>query len=103
VTDVVTPLFISQRIALACLLGGIPLASLALGLGLCLYICKRKKQLRKHALANGIELDEEGWPVHYTRRVVSPEEASSHPEQQRDTRSFFLSAADYRGPQISFW
>lgn len=70
-----------------------------LGLGFCIYIRKRKKQLRKHALANGIELDEEGWPVHHTRRVVS-RAASSRPEQQRDARSYSSSAADHKAHSL---
>jgi hypothetical protein len=36
----------------------------------CIWIHKRKRKLRKHALANGIELDEDGWPVPVQVRVA---------------------------------
>jgi hypothetical protein len=93
----VTDFVALQRIALACLLGGVPLASLMLELGFCIYIRKHKKELREHALANGIELDEEGWPPLHTQRVVSPA-ASSRLEQKRDARSF----SSYKGPSFYF-
>jgi hypothetical protein len=32
-------------------------------LGLWLWTWKRKRDLRRHAQANGIELDSDGWPV----------------------------------------
>ncbi|CAG8610559.1 16026_t:CDS:2 [Acaulospora colombiana] len=51
------------RITLACLLGGVPALSMILLLLFCIWIHKRKRKLRKHALANGIELDQDGWPV----------------------------------------
>ncbi|KAG8824736.1 hypothetical protein FRC19_001156 [Serendipita sp. 401] len=57
------------RIALACLLGGVPGLSIIVFLCFCVYIRKRKASLRKHAIANGIELDEEGWPVHPALRA----------------------------------
>jgi hypothetical protein len=36
----------------------------------CIWIHKRKRKLRKHALANGIELDDDGWPVPVQVRVA---------------------------------
>jgi len=53
----------TQKITLASLLGGVPAIGMLMLLGLCLWIRKRKRELRRHALANGIELDSDGWPV----------------------------------------
>ena len=55
--------FYAQKIVLASLLGGVPALGILMLLGLCLWIRKRKRDLRRHALANGIELDSDGWPV----------------------------------------
>lgn len=87
-----------KRITLACLLGGVPAIALLMALVFCLYIGKRKKQLRKHALANGIELDEEGWPVHHTRVALTPIKAP--PSKQRETRSYSSSAGDFKAPSL---
>lgn len=44
--------------------------SILMMLAFCVYIRKRKRQLRLHALANGIELDEEGWPIQRSNQIA---------------------------------
>lgn len=85
----------AARITLACLLGGVPAVALLMALVICVYIRERKKQLRKHALANGIELDEEGWPVHHTRVPLT-----TIKRPQRETRSYSSSAGNFKGPSL---
>lgn len=60
------------RITLACLLGGVPAASILLILVFCIWIRRRKDAIRRKAIANGIELDDEGWPVHPQQRRINP-------------------------------
>jgi len=53
----------TAKITLASLLGGVPALGILMLFGLCLWIRKRKRDLRRHALAHGIELDSDGWPI----------------------------------------
>ncbi|KAG8929064.1 hypothetical protein FRC03_009209 [Tulasnella sp. 419] len=51
------------RIILASLLGGVPGLGIILLVGFCIWIRKKKRRMRKEALAAGIPLDHDGWPV----------------------------------------
>ncbi|KAG8775713.1 hypothetical protein FRC12_001322 [Ceratobasidium sp. 428] len=51
------------KITLACLLGGVPAVSLLMLTCFCVWIKRRKRRAQKDALANGIELGADGWPV----------------------------------------
>ncbi|CAE6408500.1 unnamed protein product [Rhizoctonia solani] len=62
------------KITLACLLGGVPAVSLIMLTVFCVWIKQRKRRAQKDALANGIELGPDGWPVKTaTHNVVLPE------------------------------
>ncbi|KAG8735317.1 hypothetical protein FRC10_010747 [Ceratobasidium sp. 414] len=65
------------KITLACLLGGIPAVSLLMLTCFCIWIKRRKRRAQKDALANGIELGADGWPVgEPTHRVYLRENES---------------------------
>ncbi|CAE6439781.1 unnamed protein product [Rhizoctonia solani] len=62
------------KIILACLLGGVPAVSLIMLTVFCIWIGRRKRRAQKDALANGIELGPDGWPVKTaTHNVILPE------------------------------
>ncbi|CAE6513554.1 unnamed protein product [Rhizoctonia solani] len=66
------------KIILACLLGGVPAVSLIMLTVFCIWIKQRKRRMQKDALANGIELGPDGWPVKApTHAVVLPGNAST--------------------------
>ncbi|KAG9074925.1 hypothetical protein FS749_013468 [Ceratobasidium sp. UAMH 11750] len=65
------------KITLACLLGGVPAVSLLMLTCFCIWVKRRKRRAQKDALANGIELGADGWPVNKpTHRVYIPENES---------------------------
>ncbi|QRV95658.1 kinase domain protein [Ceratobasidium sp. AG-Ba] len=64
------------KITLACLLGGIPAVSIIMFTVFCVWIKRRKRRAQKDALANGIEIGPDGWPLKPTHRVSLPENRS---------------------------
>lgn len=65
------------KITLACLLGGVPAVSIIMFAVFCFWIKRRKRRAQKDALANGIELGPDGWPVtQRSHRVQLGENAS---------------------------
>ena len=62
----------TAKITLACLLGGVPAVSIIMITWFCLWIKRRKRRAQKDALANGIELGADGWPVKTAHNVVLP-------------------------------
>ncbi|KAH7333967.1 hypothetical protein B0J17DRAFT_721203 [Rhizoctonia solani] len=66
------------KIILACLLGGVPAISLIMLTVFCVWIKRRQRRMQKDALANGIELGPDGWPVKApAHAVVLPGNASA--------------------------
>ncbi|CAE6338282.1 unnamed protein product [Rhizoctonia solani] len=58
------------KITLACLLGGVPAVSMIMLAVFCIWIKRRKRRMQKDALANGIELGADGWPVKTAAHTV---------------------------------